>query len=556
MTENKPALPGPLLNIGVFFLLLAVLPFTIQGFLLLMHVQVNPVVFPVCLVMALVNLFYQLSRLEVSNRNKAWIITVVVVLMAAAHIAAITVYDFSYDGLWYHQDAVILLKDGWNPNTHMLSLKETSLSDLYLNHYPKATWIIEATYYSIFPGQLESAKVLNFYLLFASFFMSLAVIRSMIGKGWFISIVFAAFIALNPVVICQLFTFYVDGVVGSSITCIVCLMLLLLTEKGNKLQFHIYLALALVFMVNIKFTSLVYACVLMAGYVVYSFFFRVAWVKQTIFYAGVFIIGVLVLGYSTYVRNTVQNGHPFYPLMGENNIGEQVAKVTMPANFIDKNRFEKFNLATFARPKWARAPLNSMAKPLFTVNGIMDYDSFLRADGEMSGFGPTYAEMFLMIAAGLLLLLLFDRKTISLHHLILYGVIMASIIIMPAFWYARYAPQIWLLSILFIITLFLSKKTKWLAVIIMVFTLVNIEMVMQQNFIQFMQQTIILNKTFDDLKSRSQLPEVHGGWVKSVKVKMKEEELEYVPISTDHLMDSVVLFPGIEMSNAFYLPEK
>lgn len=556
MTENQPTTPVAILNAGVFFLLLAVLPFAIQSLLLLVRIPLNPVVFPLCFILAAGNMLYQSKRFGLTIKSSIGWLLLVLLLAMGAHLAAVSVYDFSYDGMWYHQDAVILLKEGWNPNTHYLQLNETSFSDLYLNHYPKATWISQATYYCVFPGQLESGKVLNFYLLFAAFFMSLAVIRRLLGKGWFISVVFALLIALNPVVVCQLFSFYVDGAIGSLLTCVVCLMLLLLAEKGNKAHLHIYLALAFAFLVNIKFTSLIYACVLMVGYVVYSFFFRVAWLKQTIFYAGVFVLGVLVLGYSTYVRNTVQNGHPFYPLMGKDNIGEKVAQVIMPANFLDKNRFEKFNLATFAKPVWSRSPLNSRPKPLFTMEGMTDYDVFKRADAEMSGFGPTYAEILLMVAGGLIILLLFDRKTLAFHHLILYGTLIVSIVIMPEFWYARYAPQLWLLTMLLVMALFLSRKTQWLAIIIMLFTVANIQMVMKQNFSKFIEQTSTLNKTFDMLKSYLQPPQVSDGWVRSVKVKMKEEGLTYTPVSAYYPQDSVILFPGIEMSNAFYVPEK
>jgi hypothetical protein len=557
MIEKRPPTHLILFNLGVFFLLLTVLPFALQSLLFLVRIPVNPVVFPVCIVLAFSGLIYQFRQLSVPVKTIICLSILVVLLLVGSHVVSMVVYDFSYDGLWYHQDAVILLEKGWNPNTHVLTTKETSLSDLYLNHYPKATWITQACYYSFLPFSIEGAKSINFYMVFACFFLSLALIRNIADMKWVTAIPFALFIALNPVAVCQLFTFYVDGLVGSIITCTVCLMIFITKESTYGKQAHLYLALTLVFLVSIKFTSLVYACILMTGFAGYQFFYqKERWFKNALFYAGVFIAGILVMGYSTYVRNTLQNGHPFYPLMGENNIGDQVAKVTMPSNFLDKNRFEKFNLATFARPEWARAPLNSRAKPLFSIESLTEFDAFMRPDAEMSGFGPLYAEIFLLMGGGIVLLILFGRKVFSAKLLMLLGVLMISIVIMPAFWYARYAPQIWLFTMIAGILFFQSKATKWLAWLILVFTFVNIGFVMQQNFVHSFKNTIILNQTFDQLKSRQSLPYVNAGWVQSFKLKMKEQGVEYIPFTDNHPKDSIVLFPGVEMSNAFYLHDK
>lgn len=553
MKEHTPIPYLILFNIGIFFLLLLVLPFTVQSLLMLVHIPVNPFVFPFAFVLAGANMIFRLAQLHVPKRNIILLAGMVVLLLAGAHIASVLVYDFSYDGLWYHQDAVILLKEGWNPYTHVLTAKETSMSDLFLNHYPKATWIAQACYYS-FSNYLESAKVFNFYTLFATFFLTLAVIKHLAKMNGFFAALFALIVATNPVSVYQLFSFYVDGILGGLITCAICLMLLLITQDKEKKNLYLYLALALAFLINIKFTSLVYACVLTAGFVAYIFFYsRQQLLKYIIFYAVIFVVSVLILGYPTYVRNFLHNGHPFYPLMGENNIGERVEQAPMPVNFLDKNRFEKFNLSTFARPEWARAPLSSRAKPLFTRDGIMNHDAFKRADAEMSGFGPAYAEMLLLISGGILLLLIFDRKAVSLRLLLLLLVIVLSVVIMPAFWYARYVPQLWLVSVILTIILYQSSKLRWLSLIIILFTLINTGLVMRQNFGQFIEQTSMLNKTFEELKSRHDLPEVYDGWAASFKIKMKEHDLKYTPAVMKDPHDPVNFFPGMEMTNAFYL---
>jgi hypothetical protein len=553
--DSKPVTRYVWFHSGILFLLVAVLPFMVQSLLFFAKVPVSPIVFPVCAIAVFAVLVLRLRALVSPTTLIVWVAGMVT-LMVAVHAASVKIYDLSYDGMWYHQDAILLLRNGWIPHLRYLLPEQTSASDLYLNHYPKATWIAQACYYS-FSGAVESAKALNFYLLLAVFFLGVPVLMSFVKLKPVLAIICAMLIALNPVVVCQLFSFYVDGMIAGLISCCVFLLLILAAEApgDSKLLVSLTLGLALVFLCNIKFTSLVYACVLMAGYMCWLLWSdRSRLWKEGFFYAGVFVVAAGVAGYSTYVRNTAMNGHPFYPLMGENNIGEHVAQVPMPADFLHKNRFEKFNLATFARPVWSRNPLSSRPKPLFTISGIREYDVFSRADGEMSGFGPLYAEIFLLLVAGLVLFLAIARSTITMGQLILTGTLVISVVIMPEFWYARYAPQIWLLSLLLLTVLLSFKRTAWFGILILVLTFVNAGMVIQQNFSANFKQTGRLNRTFEMLRQRSSLPKVYPGWPKSVTARLEEQGVQYIPVKGNP-PEGAQYFPGLEMSGAYYLPD-
>jgi len=552
MIQSKKNIDLLILYAGLFFISIVTLPFICQSVLFIIHITTSNWLFPTICMAALAVCVYQLKQFISVNTIALWLIGVIL-LLVSIYLLCITFYDFSYDGMWYQQDGVLLIAEGWNPYTHYLTLKETSLCDLYLNHYPKATWISAGSIYA-FTNKLETGKMINWYAVIAALCLCFLTLKSLCNLNTFTLVLLSVLLASNPVVIYQLFTFYVDGLIGSMLTIMLCVALLFQTQKISA-QTACYCTILLVsFTVNIKFTALIYVFVFAFGYTVFLLLRqRITWIKQTALLGSICILAVVVFGYPTYMQNLIHQGHPFYPIMGKGNIGQEVAKVTMPSNFLDKNRFEQFNLATFSRAQWSRAPMESKAKALFTSDSFTILDEYKRADPEMSGFGPLFAEIILLVTVGLIPFLLFKKKKMTPFYLLILATLTISIIIIPSFWYARYTPQTWLLVLLLIIPFLEHPKLNVLGYIICFLVFVNCGIVAQQNMFYRIKQTDALNKQFDAFKHAKKPPIIYDGWVQSFKMKLKENDVKYTLTLEKYPVDSITFISNVEMSGAFYV---
>ncbi|MCU0441437.1 MAG: hypothetical protein MUE96_03490 [Bacteroidia bacterium] len=553
MNEKDESITRIIMATGLIFLLLCIMPFIVQSLLFFIQVGVTKYTLPaVCFglgIFAIGN--FIIWKIKYSYIF-LWLTSIVVIVFLSTWLC-ISVYDFSYDGMWYHQDAVFLLAKGWNPAQHILSENETARSALFVNHYPKAVWISQACFYAV-TNLLESAKVVNWFIMYATFCLSVIAIKHFLQANWFLSIFIALIITLNPVVVCQLFSFYVDGIVANVLACIILLTLLWIKGLITTRLFAFCIIVTSIFCINIKFTTIIYLGVFATGFLIYTYIFnRSIWLRIAGGIALTFILGTLAFGYSTYLRNTIEKGHPFYPIMGEKNLGKEIQNVPLPANFIDVNRFQQFNLATFAKPVWSRAPLESRPKALFTFNGIKEYDEFRRADAEMSGFGPLFAEVILVVLFGLIMLLVINRKAFTVPFIIFFFTLIISIIINPSFWYARYVPQLWLLIILLALFLYVSKPSKKLSLVILIGMLINIGLVMQQNFITHFKKTHDLNDDLVLIKAQEGKCILHPGWMRSFNVKLVEKEIPYTKAINTYSADSIKLIRNMEITGAFYV---
>lgn len=81
-------------------------------------------------------------------------------------------FDFSWDGQWYHQAAIYNLKEGWNPFLEPIK-RFNEYNDISIIHFPKGPWYFAASIYSTF-GNFESGKTINFIIVAATFSVLLA----------------------------------------------------------------------------------------------------------------------------------------------------------------------------------------------------------------------------------------------------------------------------------------------------------------------------------------------------------------------------------------------
>ena len=141
------------------------------------------------------------------------------------------IYDLSWDGQTYHQEAVYQLAHGWNPVWNApLPMWHRDIE--WINCYPKGNWIIGAILY-LSGKQIESAKLLSPALMVTAVLLGYAACRALSLKRG-MSGLLALLAALCPVAVCQLGSFYVDGSLGSLLTLLLSLAVLYVKQPRGR----------------------------------------------------------------------------------------------------------------------------------------------------------------------------------------------------------------------------------------------------------------------------------------------------------------------------------
>jgi len=130
-------------------------------------------------------------------------------------------YDFSIDGRIHFQESVIQLAHGWNLFEAEIPVTSQWWGAEWCNYYPAGFQIIEASIYKL-TDSIQAAKGCNFILLFSALAATLSVLRPLFGARR--AVLAAVVLVLNPIVIAQLWTFYIDGALYSIFLTALCLL--------------------------------------------------------------------------------------------------------------------------------------------------------------------------------------------------------------------------------------------------------------------------------------------------------------------------------------------
>ncbi|WP_248926006.1 hypothetical protein [Paenibacillus hamazuiensis] len=387
-------------------------------------------------------LICRISSMKLAEEGQTNVFAVSAVLSVILFICAFMVcgmfYDLSYDGQSYHQEAIIHLAEGWNP-VYDQPIDLPTGQSIWINHYAKAAEIAAASIYKA-TGLLEHSKVINLLAMAASAMLSLAALLVLRPQSRAAAPVVALLLALNPVSVYQSFTFYVDGLIGSLLLCLLALGCLIVARSG-WLLLSVY-TLTMIMTMNVKFTAIGYAGVLTVGLLAALYMSEQFTVLKRLFRVAALggLASVLLFGYNPYVTNTVRDGHPFYPLAGENAI--DVVKNFTPRNLERMNRFEQAVASYFAEPmgnSTEKKPTRFQWPFTFSAK---DLPTYAETDVAVAGFGPLFSGA-IVLALIVLALAFRKRPGITLAAVGVIAVLAASSFINPAAWWARYVPQLW-----------------------------------------------------------------------------------------------------------------
>lgn len=448
------------LALGVLLFVFLIVVFNSIAFIF--HGAVSPILTVVSLLASLA-LAYTLSK-KSGVRNAHLIPLISLVILAVSVWLGSLTLDITYDGNNYHKHAIGELKNGWNP-------LYGDIGNIYSNTYPKASWIFASSIYQI-TGSIESGKAINFLVIAITFLVAYWYIRARLNMNR--SIVVALLLAMSPVVAMQLFSNYVDGLMGGLLITLTILFNALLDRKIKVQKRYIYAAIvALIAIIsNLKFTGIIYSGIIAMVYLGY-FIWRRDWViTKELVVTGVvsLVFAVGIVGAPTYIKNFVTHGHPLYPLMGEGAV--PILADNIPKTYADKNRVHKFLESNFGETDnisgvwgFTEDKLDSRLKVPFTFNMFeLQLLSIGSPDIRQAGYGVWFGGVLLLSGLALIYVSILNRhkfKKIGNDVYLIVLPILPIVITALAFedsWWARYLPQLVIFPVVALVVMYLCKK--------------------------------------------------------------------------------------------------
>ena len=438
---------------------------------------VMPWVMPTALLAALWLGDYLGRREGLTGRGRLWPVGLTLGITVLAIGISAALYDLSWDGQWYHQTGVYSMVQGWNPLSEPIR-DFAAHNELWVRHYAKGPWYIGAALTAL-TGQIEMGKFATWLAMSAAF---MAVTATSLDAGIHRSraLALGGLVALNPVVLSEIVSYLVDGLMVCYLACYVAALFGAMRRPSPLVVF--LGIVAAICCINSKFTGLIVLCFICAGAGLYylvkrrELFWRFAGLNL-----AVVAIGVGVFGYNPYVTNTIYRKQPFYPLLGSKDfpsLAEQgedpIERYETPPNMAGRNRFVRLGYAIFGRPSFTpynNQPVAELMWP-FTAR-LGDLDAYRFHDTRIGGFGPFFSGA-LILSLFLVGWLLFTASAPRFLLLLGYGVLATSLLISVHMWWARYSPQTWWLPILPVAATFWIARSRvqigfaWVLVAIMV----------------------------------------------------------------------------------------
>jgi hypothetical protein len=346
-------------------------------------------------------------------------------------------FDITWDGQAWHAYLIEHLRSGWNPLRTRLE-PSRDLFNTIANHYPKAVEILAAEV-GTWTGRFDDGRIVHFVAIPPALLLSFACFRRLgVPGGGAAALSLLA--VLNPVVVTQALTYYVDGFLYLMLVCAgASLTLLVLGGDGAALWTSFVLASLLA--INTKPPGLVSLAVfVLAGVGALVLQRRV---RAAAAVAALFALLIVATGWHPYVQNLLGFGNPFYPSLGSDGrfALETLVSQQRPEGMQERSRGARLLLSTFARSDGSSQP--PRLKPPWSVDRG-ELDAFVHPDVRSGGFGPLFALALLcsLLAAGT-----GSSLRDALRRWALPAVLLASALIHADAWWARYAPQLWLVPL-------------------------------------------------------------------------------------------------------------
>lgn len=379
----------------------------------------------------------------------------VLALGALLAMAASPIYDLSTDGQLYHQQAIMLMSEGWNPLRNPAS-PLSNWSTVWVDGYAKTHWVYAALLMDLGAG-IQAGKSFTWMLAVAGAWLVYALLVERLDWRSRPAALVAATVVANPVFATEWPTFLNDHTLACTL---VLALAALIWAAGAPAQARArrragwLLVIAFALLASVKASGVAYGgvfIVLAAPLLLWGCGIRPALRIGVLAASGV-AVGVLVLGFNPYVTNTVRHGHPFYPLAGEGKL--DIISNNAPAGVAEQLRLVKLFGSLAARSSsviGGPVQASTLAPKLPGAVSVAELKLFLtKNDVRIGGFGPWFSLALLLSIAGACWAWRRRRRSAWQQALLLLPtlLLLLSALAFPEPWWARYVPQVWLIPLI------------------------------------------------------------------------------------------------------------
>lgn len=366
------------------------------------------------------------------------------------------IMDTTWDGQTYQAEGIISIAEGWNP--YYQASPDKAVFPTWLAFFSKGSWIKAASIYG-FTGYIETGKVFNFLLLLASFLFSYSAITTFPNLSNRHSLVLSLLLTVNPVTLYQLFSFYVDGQLSSSLVIVIALLILYRSKPDPAVM--VTLGLLSVYIINLKLSGAVYLGIIVGGALLVNWLSGRRMTRSAI---GSLIIAwgisIAVVGYnpfiSQYLSQFLATGNPFNPITWSRLIS---IEGNSPVNLVGQDPLSKFVTSLFSKSQNGSEP--TQFKLPFTLYPE-ELPSFTWPDPRVGGFGPFFGGIIILtilLAVTQVFRRYQHRGTGDSFCLWLSALILISTLSNSEAWWARYVPQLWIIPICIVLTNLATSST-------------------------------------------------------------------------------------------------
>ena len=425
-----------------------------------LKVGITPILLPICFIGSAILLYIFYDR-EIGICFLLEIVAAFIILMLAIIFSGI-IYDNTWDGNTYHKLGVGMMRYGWNPLYELPEgevaariIRTDQLFDisLWTEAYTKGTETFGAAVYAI-TGNIECGKAYTLLVMFCGFSVTCYILRK-IGKTRVMSLLFSIAVAIHPLAVQQIDSFYVDGFLHIMVVGMIFSLVMYMDPTNvfdRKIAWSMVLGTVIICS-NVKFTGLLFsACFCFANFLYKSV---CNWkkaqkeqiLKDMLMFGCIAMIAVFWAGSTSYVTNLIRHKTIGYPLTGK----DPVSFESSISPFAGKNHvsnllvsiyseMDNFNYASGREPE-LKLPMTYRSTP--------ERDALFRAvDIVLSGFGPYFSAVFTIALISIAFWVCTNKFK---ENLIIFVNLFTCIVLCAMIsesWLAKYSPHVYIIALI------------------------------------------------------------------------------------------------------------
>ena len=377
------------------------------------------------LIIYIIKLFRRIYNKEIKLKinSKSILIMLFVILFIVISFIAIFIYEYSFDGNYYHLTSII----DYVQNEKIYITNNT----IWNNVYPKNSEMMNM-FYMMFTKTITLVRLSQ--ILFS-------ILGMLVVYGLLRNIKFSNKIALRcsilyyicPFIICQVTTTYLDGIVVTLFLTLLYFLYNILME--NKLRDEILYFITLAIFMGIKGTCVIYACIITTPYIIYKIYLlykKKEKFSSLIVKCIIFLIVILVVGCFWMIQNIVLFQNPIHPFSFFNIDG-------LDANIDIGEENEPVSIRERSWPVKILKSWIGLDSPYLTWDSGRNIDNlYIGYDNRIGGLGIEWMYFLIPIILIAFYMLFTKRYKISLIEAIISTVLLVCFLITPANWWGRY----------------------------------------------------------------------------------------------------------------------